>query len=73
MFKVSLDNKFSIPAIDLESLMHTPAQSPKHAIHTVEHENVPEEASLKPNSPNCSFIVIDSDMESLEKMMFGFE
>lgn len=50
-----------------------PTQSPKHAIHTLEHENVPEEAPPKKNSPNFSFVNIDSDTNSSEEMMSGFE
>ena len=67
------NTKSSIPPIDLECPMHTPTQSPKHAIHTSKHEYVLEKAYPKPNSPNCSFISIDSDIDSLEKMIFGFE
>ena len=48
-------------------------QFPKHAIHTSKHENDLEEAPPKLNSPNCSFINIDSDIDSSEKMMSSFE
>ena len=53
--------------------MHIPTQSSKNAIHTPKHENFPEEASLEPNIPNYSFINIDSDTDSLDKMMPSFE
>ena len=60
-----VDTKFSIPHVDLEALVHMPTQSPRHAVQTPKHENVPEKASLKPNSPNISFVNIDSDTDSL--------
>ena len=50
-----------------------PKQSPKHAAQTPEHENVPKKASPQPNSPNISFVNIDSDMDSLEEMMSSFD
>ena len=66
---MDLKSEPPILPIDLEAPVHTPMQSPKHTIHTPEHESDPEEIPPKPNSP----INIDSETDSLEKIVFGFE
>jgi hypothetical protein len=62
---VNLETKPSTPSIDAEV---PPVPSPKPAIHTPQHESDNEEIPINPNSP----ISIDSDTESSEQIMSGF-
>lgn len=62
---VDLETEPSIPSIDSEA---PPMPPSKPTIHTPQHESDLEEIPAKPNNP----INIDSDTESSEQIMSGF-
>ena len=55
--------------IDVETPVPTPAQSPEHTTHTPKHDSDLEKIPQRPVSP----INIDSDKDSLERTVSGFE
>ena len=58
-----------VSPIDVETPVHTSAQSPEHIAPTPEHDSDIEEIPQRPISP----INIDSDMDSSKRIVSRFE